>query len=204
MMTGHDAVTKIGLALEMTTGHALARISLSRQHDLALPHQPAAARIAAVQVTAVIALGRTAAGKIRKSCTRIDHNGLTNPATIEACRTAGAMREDGRRMRYRTMRSMPVRRCAVAGRKRSGRIMAVTSVTGAHGMTAQPGSMTRRKVPGYRHGNVINRLRRTGRTLTDPLGEHGRAVTRKSGADLAAGVLPPRPETWHRQATSGQ
>jgi hypothetical protein len=56
-----------GHALAMMTGPTFAKISLPRRHDLALPHRRVVAHLAAVQQTAMTALGREPSGKMRKS-----------------------------------------------------------------------------------------------------------------------------------------
>jgi hypothetical protein len=105
-------------------------------------------------------------------------------------------------MHGRTKTSMRARPPAVAGQKSSGRIVEVTSETGAHGMMNQPGGTTRGKVPGYQLGNEINRLPRTGRIRTYLPGVDGLVVTRETGGDPAA-VWQRQATNWHRQATNG-
>jgi hypothetical protein len=185
----------------MMTEHPLARISLSHQHGLALPHQTAVAHIAAAQETAVTDHGTKPAGKKSKRSIRGDPHGLIHLATIESCRTLEAPHgTDG--MHGRMKMSTLVRLPAAADQRSSGRIVAVNSETGAHGMTSRPGSITRRKVPGYQPGNAIKSLLRTGLTLTGLAGVDGREGIRKTHGN-PAGVVCPTPVAWHRQATNG-
>jgi hypothetical protein len=193
-------------ALAMNTGNALAKISLSHRRGLTPPHRrgltpphrTAAAQIAAVQETAVVARGR-GPGKMRKSSMTRNCHSLMHPATREACRAVEApYGTEG--MQGRTMTSARARLPAVAGRKSGGRIMAVTRETGAHGMTNQPGSTTERTAPGYQHGSEIKRLPRTGRTPIDLPGVAGLVGISKTGGDPAAVVLPPA--AWQRQVTN--
>jgi hypothetical protein len=194
-----------GHALAMMTGLAFVRISLSHHHDLALPHRPAAAQLITARETAGTAQlitaretagtarGRKPAGTMRKSSTRRGRHGsmhlTTTESMIEPCRTVEApCGADG--MSGRTKTSMRMCLLAVVGQKSSGRIVEVTRETGAHGMTNQLGSTTRRKVPGYQHGNEIKSLPRTGRTRTDLRGVIGRVATGKTGRDPSGVVLP--------------